>query len=204
MSRDEAIAQCGAWITLPTQSHDCLDDNIMSLRSTTTEGVSSDTITALSASSGAGQATYNRVAGPESAASTTSVTKDNASTSSKDTQASQTSNNLPTSHESVTTQNMGDEPLSSPAHIYPSNREGLTSRVSSGSTLTAANLGIHERAMPALPSSDSSVASWLASGMDEHPLGAVDWSRLVASDPLAAETEAVTVVGPHGQARKSG
>ncbi|KAM0693362.1 hypothetical protein Q7P36_006616 [Cladosporium allicinum] len=188
MSCGEAIVHCGTWV----QPHDCPRNTTASLHSTSNTVGASDSSKDLPASSGVQQPDLNGFVGPASAALIASA--DNVSNPATETQLPHTNGSPPASYES---KDLGDKSSSSQAYIYPSNKEGLTFRAPSGFPLTAASLEMHERAIPALPSNEGSVASWLASGTNEPPLGIIDWSQLVASDPLAAEIEAATVTGPH-------
>lgn len=152
-----------------------------------------------STSSGDEQTDIDRVTAPMSAAPATSVPASNVSMPSMDTLLSRGGTDHPIAHESVPSNETG---LSIRANFYASDHERLTA--SSGFPLIAANLEIHERAMPALASGVNSVAAWLDSIMDKCPLGALDWSQLVASDPLAAEIEAAGFTDTQGgQVKKS-
>jgi hypothetical protein len=197
MSSDEAIVQCGTWFDLPASSQYTFLHSIHS----NTDGASKASKNP-SPSSGGQQTEVNGVTGPVSAASTTVVSADSHSNPLIESQVSHAGTDFPINHDYLLLKKLSGKPPSLQESIHVSNEEGLTTRVPSRPPLTAANLDTQERPMTALPSSDSAVASWLASGLNEHPLGAVDWSQLVASDPLAAEIEAATFVGPHGRARE--
>jgi len=90
-------------------------------------------------------------------------------------------------------------------NMAASNGGRLTTLAPSGTQLTAVNLEIHDRTMSALASDDNPVAAWLNGVVTERPLSSLHWSRLVASDPLAADIEATDVADSQDvQAEKGG
>lgn len=155
---------------------------------------SSDLSTDPSVSSADEHTSADVVGSPTWSASTTAVSGDNVSTHSMETQFSDASTDIRVGHGSVSSKDIGSVSSPTQASTYASDHEGPTTLTSTDPPLTAANLMAHERTASALSSSDNSVASWLASGVDEHQIGCVAWSRLVASDPLAAAIETAVVV----------
>jgi hypothetical protein len=200
MSCDKSVAQCGTWITLPAQSDDHLHTTTVSPHSTNTMDVSSDPPRDPTISSADDHTNDDLVVSLASAASTTAVSGDNELGYSVEAQHSDTSTDLSTDQSSVPSDGIDDIPPRIPANVDACHREGPTTHTSTNPPLTTANLMAHEKTTSALPSSNSSVALWLTSGMEEHQTDADDWSRLVASDPLAAAIEAVVVVDSQGQA----
>jgi hypothetical protein len=156
---------------------------------------SSDLSTDPSISSADEHTSADRVADPSSPASTTAVSGDNASTHSMETQLSDASTDLRVGHGSVSSSDIGSVPPPTQADTHASDHDGPATSTPTGPPLTVANLMAHERTTSALSSSDHSVASWLASSMGDHQVGGVEWSQLVALDPLAAAIEAAVVDG---------
>jgi hypothetical protein len=193
MSCDETIAQCGAWTTFPAQPYDCLLSGPSHSSNATDR--SSDLFTAPSASSGDEETDVGRVADPTSQASTTALSGDNVSTHSTETQRSRADVGLSMDHGSMP--GIDSMPLSMQGNVDASNHEGQMTITSPGHPLTAANLEAYEMTTSAVSSSYSSVALWLASGVDDSQSSIVSWSHLVASDSLAAEIEAATGIDTH-------
>jgi hypothetical protein len=190
MPCDELIAQCGAWVTLPAPSYDYLLSG--PFHSSNTTDRSSDLNTAPPASSRDGQTDVDKVSYPMSQASTTALSGYKVTTHSTETQSSHAGAELSMDHGSVLSSDTGSMPLSIQANVETPDHEGLTTFTSSGPLLTAANLDSLATAMPAVASDDDIFATWLAMEADVRPLSDVQWSHLVASDPLAAEIEAAT------------
>lgn len=216
MSCEKAIVQCGAWSAMSTQSQSRIPDTVTSLYPMDIADGSPDRFTAPPASSGDEQTNFDSVADPTPpgdkqtnvdsvahpmpTALTTAVSEDTLSISSpasKETQPSQAGPGLLTSHELVTFNEISKMPQLMQAKLDTSNHESLTFLTSPGRPLTSANLTAHQNAISALVTGDNSVATWLATSLGERPLNDVDWSHLVASDPLAAEIEAAAGVATH-------
>jgi len=197
MSCDEAVAQCGTWITLSAQPHNHLHTATVSPHSTNAMDGLSDLSRDPSTSSADDHTNDDLVVSLTSPVSTTAVSGDNVSTYSMETQVSDASTDLSVDQGSMPSDEIDGISPRRAANVDASHHEGLMTLISPGPPLTATNLMVHERTTSALSSSNSSVVLWLNSGMGEHQTDADDWSQLMVSDPLAAAIEGAIIVDSH-------